>query len=83
MHGLGRIIEADGSIYEGEWTDGLKNGSGVYTFTDDSRYEGQWKNDKQHGKGTLIQRVGWSTFSKMTGVWEDGICDNLVDDDCF
>jgi hypothetical protein len=43
---LGRLIHADGDVYEGDWLDDKAHGRGFYTHTDGSRYEGEWKDDK-------------------------------------
>jgi hypothetical protein len=34
----------DGERYEGEFRDGKKHGSGVYTFADGTSVEGTWVN---------------------------------------
>lgn len=44
--GFGRLIHADGDVYEGEWKDDKANGHGIYTHAEGSRYEGQWLDDK-------------------------------------
>lgn len=41
-NGQGRLVHAEGDVYEGEWTDDKANGYGVYTHFNGSRYEGQW-----------------------------------------
>lgn len=47
----GKLIHADGDIYEGEWKDDKANGFGVYIHVNGAKYEGEWLNDKQHGQG--------------------------------
>ena len=49
--GYGRLVHAEGDVYEGTWHEDKANGFGVYTHYNGSRYEGQWLNDKQHGNG--------------------------------
>ena len=66
-NGKGRLIHADGDVYEGilntnhlfihsigEWLDDKAHGYGIYTHMDGAKYEGQWKEDKQDGYGMQI-----------------------------
>ena len=39
-NGYGRLVHAEGDVYEGEWLDDKANGHGVYTHFNGSRYEG-------------------------------------------
>ena len=41
----------EGSVYEGSFKNGLRNGLGKYTMPDGFTYEGQWKDDQIQGKG--------------------------------
>ena len=50
-NGRGRLIHADGDIYDGQWKDDKAHGFGEYTHTDGAKYEGHWVDDKQHGQG--------------------------------
>lgn len=45
-NGRGRLIHADGDVYEGDWKDDKAHGKGVYTHVDGSKYEGEWYEDK-------------------------------------
>lgn len=45
-NGRGRLIHADGDVYEGEWKDDKAHGKGFYNHTDGARYEGEWYEDK-------------------------------------
>ena len=38
MHGQGKIISPDGEMYEGEFYNNFKHGSGKYTYSDGSIY---------------------------------------------
>jgi hypothetical protein len=42
----------DGSVYDGEWRDGKRNGQGIYE-SDEILYVGEWKDDIMNGKGKL------------------------------
>lgn len=44
--GQGRLIHANGDVYEGNWEKDKAEGFGVYTRSDGNRYVGEWKNDK-------------------------------------
>jgi hypothetical protein len=48
-HGTGTYTWADGSVYEGRWNNGQKNGEGKMIIRD-STYSGIWKEDKYIGK---------------------------------
>ena len=39
-NGIGRLIHADGDVYEGEWKNDKAHGSGVYKHTDGAEYRG-------------------------------------------
>ena len=44
--------DEEGNVYEGEWSNGQKNGFGKQTFKEDGRvYEGMWKDGQRHGFG--------------------------------
>ena len=45
-NGRGRLIHADGDIYEGNWLNDMAHGKGKYTHTDGAMYEGEWLHDK-------------------------------------
>lgn len=60
---------ADGSIYTGEFVNGMKNGYGEITFPNGRVYKGEWVNNIQNGKGTMIKTNG----AQYTGKWVDGM----------
>lgn len=41
-----------GSIFRGEFIDGLRNGPGIWLHNN-KRYEGDWKNNMMDGQGTM------------------------------
>jgi len=43
--GPGKISYKDGSVYEGNYIEGLKHGQGIQRSSDGSIYEGFWEND--------------------------------------
>ena len=54
FEGKGRYIYNDGSVYAGDWSNGLRHGRGILTKKDGSKYDGTWHNDLQDGSGTEI-----------------------------
>ena len=74
MSGFGSYTSIDGSIYLGEWNDGLKHGIGIciYASLDNTLYypfdfyEGEWKRGKRHGIGNMHYRDG----NIDTGKWK-------------
>lgn len=53
--GLGRLLWADGTYYEGELKQNMMEGEGRMVQTMLGVYQGQWKNSKAHGKGVLTK----------------------------
>ena len=45
-NGTGRLIHADGDVYEGEWLNDKAHGYGVYHHMDGAVYKGMWQDDK-------------------------------------
>jgi len=58
----------DGSRYEGEWKDNMKNGQGTFTASDGEKYVGEWKDNYRHGQGTATSSDG----SSYTGEYKMG-----------
>jgi hypothetical protein len=53
-HGTGIMKSTNGSIYDGQWIDGVKNGQGIYyDSTTKVAYKGEWKDGKKNGFGLL------------------------------
>jgi cyanophycinase len=50
-HGFGIYSYVDGSIYEGQWEDGIKQGKGTWTYPNSDKYVGDWANGHKHGFG--------------------------------
>ena len=66
--GIGIMETEDGYQYIGEWTDGIKDGKGSYTWPNGENYIGEWKRGEEHGQGTMTYRAG-ETYS---GNWING-----------
>ena len=53
-HGHGVLSYEDGAVYDGEWVEGKREGTGAYTYADEGEnkrtYVGEWENDvPKHG----------------------------------
>jgi hypothetical protein len=61
----------DGSTYDGEWKNDVKNGKGTGKLKG-ATYVGEWKDGKAHGKGELTlpngkKSVGEFRYGKFVG----------------
>ncbi|KAH3745500.1 2-isopropylmalate synthase [Pelomyxa schiedti] len=56
----------DGDVYEGEFSNGKREGKGVYGFGDGRVYDGQWKAGLRHGRGRMVYPDG----SVYSGQWK-------------
>ncbi|KAH3714460.1 hypothetical protein Pelo_19030 [Pelomyxa schiedti] len=54
--------------YDGGWSDGMRNGRGVLTWSDGVTHDGEWKNDAQDGWGVRH----WPDGSWYEGLWRGG-----------
>ena len=67
-NGKGVFAYADGSKYEGQFTNGNLEGWGTWFYPDGDKYVGTFKNNYSHGKGTIYHEDG----NKTTGEWLEG-----------
>ena len=58
MHGKGIYKWPDGSEFEGNYSNNLKEGYGEYRWTNGKIYQGMYKNGVKHGKGVYIKKNG-------------------------
>ena len=58
----------DGSIYEGEWKNGKRDGKGKYTYTNGGIFEGKYKNGKRDGQFIKTSSCG----KKYHQIYENG-----------
>ena len=80
-HGLGKAIFGNGDVYEGEFSDGVREGSGTYTYASPpveegeepippkAMYEGTWKAGLRSGVGVLTYTGG----TKYQGHFKEGV----------
>jgi hypothetical protein len=45
---------ANGDKYEGEWSNDLRHGYGIFTAQSGETYSGMWKHGHKEGKGKLL-----------------------------
>jgi len=57
-HGVGKEVLANGSIYEGNFVDGVKDGVGKYMHVNGATYEGLYSRGLKHGKGKYTYTSG-------------------------
>lgn len=69
LSGKGILHHTDGSIYEGEFVNGVFDGNGTYRFSDGTTYTGQFKKGKMHGAGTMTHPNG----STEKGTFKDDL----------
>ena len=50
MHGLGKRVFRDATIYEGEWRKGVQHGRGLELFPSGGVYEGEFEGGQKHGR---------------------------------
>eukprot|EP00347_Sterkiella_histriomuscorum_P003422 403364353 len=62
------VIMSHGSMYCGEYKNGIIHGLGTYYYNDGDSYKGQWMNNMQHGEGVFKYTNG----SILKGTWKDG-----------
>ena len=66
--GQGTEYYKNGAVYVGEFADGKRHGTGVYTFPAESqfeKYDGEWEDDRPNGAGTKTLKNG----EKFTGTF--------------
>ncbi len=69
-HGKGRAVGTD--TYEGQFTKGLPDGKGTYTWSTGDVYDGEWKEGYQDGEGTYkFKKNGNDTI--ITGIWKNDV----------
>jgi len=69
-HGVkGYYRYGDGSVYIGEFVDGIGQGEGECSYANGDKYIGGWKNHSPHGKGIMYFASG----NTYTAFWDNGI----------
>jgi len=65
-HGKGKYTFDNGAVYEGDWENGLRDGTGVLT-TSTYTYSGDFYRDRRSGDGVITYKDG----TKISGNWLD------------
>merc|ERR1711925_25908 len=64
---MGKLMWADGSVYEGNWQNDKQHGNGKIKWANGDFYEGEFLADQLHGRGKITYANGNSldgTFLK-------------------
>jgi len=61
-------IENDEYVYDGQWRNGKREGTGMEVCIKRGKYTGEWLADKKHGEGISVSPEG----DIFTGKWELG-----------
>ena len=67
--GQGRFTYADGSVYEGEFLNGVPFGKGICYYLNGAVYEGMWRHHEPHGQGKMTLENG----IVHRGTWQKGV----------
>ena len=74
VNGNGKMIYENGTIYEGDFVNGSKEGQGTFTAVKlGIIYTGGWKNNKRNGYGKEVNKFA---ATELEGTWKDNV---LVD----
>ena len=69
-HGVNGVYRyGDGSVYTGDFLDGVGQGEGECKYANGDKYIGGWKNHSPHGKGTMYFASG-NTYAAL---WDNGV----------
>lgn len=68
-NGKGRLEIRTGENFDGEWVNGVLEGSGVHVDPDGNRYEGMFLAGKPNGEGRYLARTG----EIFEGTFKDGL----------
>lgn len=70
-NGLGHMVMADGSMYDGAFVNGLPHGLGRCVYIKNNEYNGdytgEWAHGRRSGLGTMRYVDGW----RYQGEWTD------------
>jgi len=53
-HGEGILHRIDGSVFTGQFVNGVREGQGKQEFPNGDIYDGEWKNGDRHGTGKML-----------------------------
>jgi len=59
----------NGDVYEGDYTDGIREGRGIYRYSaNGDKYDGEWRQNCKHGIG----KMNYNGKGEYQGYWENG-----------
>lgn len=58
MAPAGRLVQADGSVYDGALRGGVRHGWGAEVTSTGDKYRGGWKDGRRHGEGICLYANG-------------------------
>jgi hypothetical protein len=63
------MIWANGDVFDGCCSNGLRHGFGVYRYANGDVYIGNWEKDQKDGRGIMI----WANGDVFDGFWSNGL----------
>lgn len=67
--GKGKTVYANGEVYEGMYSNGMRHGYGTYKWSNGNAYAGEWVCGEMSGKGVYT----WENGDVFTGEWAHGM----------
>ena len=64
------FVFPDGYIYDGNYANDMKEGTGTYYWPNGSAYQGGWRQNKKHGAGLMRNA---ETGQAEQSMWENGV----------
>jgi hypothetical protein len=68
QHGRGKYTYPNGTVFEGDWVNGVAVGQGIFIYPDGSKFEGGIKNGQRDGQFVCVLASG----DRYEGTWIDG-----------
>ena len=53
MSGTGKMVFKDVGVYNGTYSNSLREGNGTFTWNNGDKYDGEWENDVRDGLQTV------------------------------
>ena len=70
-HGKGKAVGAD--TYEGDFKNGVPDGTGIYTWSNKSTFEGKYVKGLREGKGVMTMKKDGGQDSVYEGYWKKDV----------
>lgn len=72
LSGTGKLVDADGNVYEGTFANNMRSGTGKLTFTNGCYYEGEWANNMYEGQGKFYWPTESGEYEILEGTFAAG-----------